>query len=126
MSKREQENREHEKHEHEKREHEKYEHAKHAREHEKDESEYRIRPHGTGYGTERAAYLEFLARRWAGSVPPTAQAYARALKQWRQLPGSVVTAPADLGVVPEAPPVDDSNQPPQTPAKNKRDEERSS
>lgn len=51
---------------------------------------------GTGYGRELPAYLHFLARRWEGSVVPTPQAYARALQQWRQLPGAVTTAPADV------------------------------
>ena len=112
MSKREQEGREREKREHEKQEHEEHEH------------ERRGRPHGTGYGRERAVYLEYLARRWQGSAPPTPQAYARALKQWRQLPGSVVTAPADLGTIPDGPPVDDSSQSPQMSPNGMRDKER--
>ena len=66
-------------------------------EHEDHTIEERLRQHGTGYGTERPAYLELLARRWQGSIPPTPQAYARALKQWRQLPGSISTVPTDLG-----------------------------
>ena len=32
-----------------------------------------------------------------GSAPPTAQAYARALAQWRRLPGSIGTTATDLG-----------------------------
>ncbi len=76
--------------------------------------EHRPEQHGTGYGTERAGYLTFLASRWVGSIPPTPQAYARALKQWRQLPGSIVTAPIDLGSLPSSSPpaVPDSSQEP--------------
>jgi len=75
MSKRDQENREREKREHE--------------EHE--------RPHVRLSGRERQVHLEIVLRWWEGSVPPTPQAYARALKQWRQLPGSIVTSATDIG-----------------------------
>jgi hypothetical protein len=71
---------------------------------ERDESDRRPKQRGTGYGTERAVYLKYLARKWQGSVPPTAQAYARALQLWRQLPGAVITEPTDLGTLPKAPP----------------------
>lgn len=87
------------------------ERAEHERrEHEGDQRE-RVRLDGT----ERRVHREIVLRWWEGSVPPTAQAYARALKQWRQLPGSIVTAPADLGTLPESPPADDSTQLPQNP-----------
>jgi hypothetical protein len=76
----------------------KHERKKHG--HDKDEREHRERQGGTGFGTERAVYLQFLARRWGGSEPPTPQAYSRALKQWRQLPGVVATAPTDLSAIP--------------------------
>jgi hypothetical protein len=68
---------------------------------ERDESERRPKQRGTGYGTERAAYLKYLARKWQGSVPPSAQAYALANRLWRQLPGAVITEPTDLGTLPE-------------------------
>jgi hypothetical protein len=64
---------------------------------------HREKPHGTGYGTERSSYEEYLARKWEGSVPPTPQAYARAVQLWRQLPGSIVTVPSDLGTIPDDP-----------------------
>jgi hypothetical protein len=76
----------------------KHERKKHG--HDKDEREHRERQRGTGFGTERAVYLQFLARRWRGSDPPTPQAYSRALQQWRQLPGVIATAPTDLGAIP--------------------------
>ena len=84
--------------------------AKHdkKREHDRDydkDDRHRERARGRGYGLERSGYLEVLARKWRGSEPPTPQAYARAVKQWRQLPGAVVTAPTDLGTLPAEPPV---------------------
>lgn len=66
-----------------------------------DDRQRRERPRGTGYGTEQAVYREYLARRWDGSDPPTPQAYSRAAKLWRQLPGAIVTTAADLGSLPE-------------------------
>jgi hypothetical protein len=58
------------------------------------------RPEGPhGRGRERQAFLDYLAKRWSGSPPPTAEAYARAESQWRQLPGAVITLPTDLGTV---------------------------
>ncbi|MGC2163755.1 MAG: hypothetical protein WA634_17740, partial [Silvibacterium sp.] len=73
-----------------------------------DERERPPRQRGTGYGRERAIYEEYLARRWQGSDPPTPQAYARALRQWRQLPGAVGTTATDLGTIPDSHPVDNS------------------
>jgi len=67
-------------------------------------------PHGTGHGTERSVYEKYLSRKWEGSDPPSPQAYARAIKLWRQLPGSIMTAPSDLGTIPESTPVDDSQK----------------
>jgi len=58
-------------------------------------SRRRERPHGRG--REREVFQEYVTRRWAGSPPPTAEAYARAERQWRQLPGAVITLPTDLG-----------------------------
>jgi hypothetical protein len=54
-------------------------------------------PHVSRQGRDRAVHLAIVAARWEGSVPPTAQAYSRALAQWRQLPGAIVTAATDLG-----------------------------
>lgn len=55
-------------------------------------------------GRERQVHLDYLLRRWLGSAPPTAEAYNRALKQWRQLPGSIVTATTDVGETEQTPP----------------------
>jgi hypothetical protein len=70
----------------------------------------RERPHGTGYGREQIVYLEYMARRWQGSGPPSPQVYSDALKQLRQLPGSVVTAATDLGTLPPKLPPSHGNQ----------------
>jgi hypothetical protein len=78
---------------------------------ERDESERRPKQRGTGYGTERAVYLKYIARKWQGSVPPSAQAYALANRLWRQLPGAVITEPTDLGAIPKSAP----QNPDQTP-----------
>jgi hypothetical protein len=42
-------------------------------------------------------FLKVRGARWLGSEPPTAEAYARALAQWRQLPGAIGVTAADLG-----------------------------
>ncbi len=78
-----------------------HEEEREERKHEDREGRHHA-PHGTGYGTERSAYLDYLARKWQGSGPPTPQAYARAIRLWRQLPGAVMTAPTDLGTLPES------------------------
>ncbi len=48
-------------------------------------------------GRERQIHVEIVRRWWEGSAPPSPGAYARALKQWRELPGSIVTTAADVG-----------------------------
>lgn len=84
---------------------------------ERDDRERRERPHGTGYGTEQKIYREYLARRWNGSDPPTPEAYSRAAKVWRQLPGSVIATASDLGSPsPSTPP----KQPAKGPSSTKR------
>jgi hypothetical protein len=60
------------------------------------------RPHGRG--REREIFLDYVTRRWDGSPPPSAEAYAQAERLWRQLPGAVITLPTDLGGPPEQPP----------------------
>lgn len=94
-------------------EHKKSRDRKHGSEESKYEpggEERHRKPHGTGYGTERSVYEKFLTRKWEGSAPPSAQAYAQAIRKWRQLPGSIMTAPADLGTVPEKNSGDDQNE----------------
>jgi hypothetical protein len=86
-----------------------------------DDRQRRERPRGTGYGTEQAIYREYLGRRWDGSNPPTPQAYLRAAKLWRQLPGSIVTTAADLGNLPEPANSHQSNDQEKNSADDKRD-----
>jgi hypothetical protein len=79
--------------------------------HDEPDDERRQHAHGTGYGREQIVYRECMARRWQGSESPSPQAYSRALKQSRQLPGSVVTAATDLGTLPPAPPPSHGDHP---------------
>jgi hypothetical protein len=108
MNKRDQNKRDQNKRDPDKRDHDREEPKR-----ERGERKHREEPHGTGYGTERSVYQKYLARKWEGSAPPTPQAYARAIQLWRQLPGSIMTAPADLGTIPESTPGDNSGEPSQ-------------
>lgn len=65
---------------------------------------------GRGPGKDRAVYLEHLRTRWLGSAPPTAQAYARALNLWRQLPGALPIPPNEPGTT-NVPPQGDGAEP---------------
>ena len=59
------------------------------REHEHEHSDRR--------GRDFPVFLKVRGARWLGSAPPTAEAYARALAQWRQLPGAIGATAADVG-----------------------------
>jgi hypothetical protein len=48
-------------------------------------------------GRDYPVFAKFRGARWQGSAPPTAQAFARALAQWRRLPGAIGATAADLG-----------------------------
>ena len=52
-------------------------------------------------GDNPAKHASIIERRWLGSPPPSFERYARALQQWRALPGAVVS-PA-TGVTTDAP-----------------------
>jgi hypothetical protein len=71
-----------------------------AEEHEREQPQRKRRERPRGQGRERQAFLDYLAKRWSGSPSPTAEAYTTAKKQWRQLPGAVITLPTDLGTLP--------------------------
>jgi hypothetical protein len=60
------------------------------------------RPRRRRDGRDREVHLEIIARRMDGGAPATPEAYARALEQWHQLPGSVVRPPTDLKSTQEA------------------------
>jgi hypothetical protein len=68
--------------------------------HEHGERPERPRPQGR----ERKVHEEIIERRLAGGAPPTPEAYARALEQWHQLPGSVVRPPTDIALPDQKPP----------------------
>lgn len=55
------------------------------------------REHSDRRGRDFPVIFKIRGARWRGSAPPTSQAYARALAQWRQLPGAVGTTATDLG-----------------------------
>jgi hypothetical protein len=50
-----------------------------------------------------------IERRWLGSIPPTAELYARALRQWEALPGAVVRSAADVQPIPTPKPAPGSS-----------------
>ena len=81
----------------------------------------RIEP-GTGLGRDREVILEILRRRWLGSAPPTAQAYARALSLWAQLPGALPIPPTEPGTAEPQPPAGGGGEP-APPAAAAQDEE---
>ena len=64
-------------------------------------------------------HADYVRRRLEGGEPPTPDAYARAARQWRQLPGATAAAPTDLGNLPEPPPAPgdrgDEDKPPDKP-----------
>ena len=66
--------------------------------------------HSDRRGRDRSVFLKIVRARWIGSDAPTAQAYARGLAQWRQLPGSIATTTTDLTVTAAKPaPADDAD-----------------
>jgi hypothetical protein len=67
------------------------------------------RPRRRRDGRDREVHLEIITRRMEGGAPATPEAYARALEQWHQLPGSVVRPPTDLKSTQESPKPEDSS-----------------
>jgi hypothetical protein len=59
--------------------------------------DHRGQEHSDRRGRDFPVFLKVRGRRWLGSAPPSAQAYAHALAQWRQLPGAIGATAADLG-----------------------------
>lgn len=47
-------------------------------------------------GQEREMHEKILARHYEGGAEPSPEAFARALRQWNQLPGTVVRPPTDV------------------------------
>jgi hypothetical protein len=69
----------------------------------KEPDTYRERPRHKPEGREHQVHQEILERRTRGGPEPTPEAYALALEQWRNLPGSVVRPPTDVTPPLEAP-----------------------
>lgn len=63
-----------------------------------------------GEGREHQVHKEILARRMRGGPEPTPEAYARALEQWKNLPGSVVRPPTDVTLPPHEEPSEPADQ----------------
>jgi hypothetical protein len=58
--------------------------------------------HEKGEAGEQQIFKDMVQRRMGGGAPPSAAAYARAMRQWQQMPGAVgFTAVPDL---PDEPP----------------------
>jgi hypothetical protein len=70
----------------------------HDRDHDRDHDGDHRRPHPAEDGSEHRVHLDIFRARWVGSAPPTADTYAKALAQWRALPGVIATSATDLGV----------------------------
>jgi hypothetical protein len=73
-----------------------------ARRDDGDDDRQREREHSDRRGRDLPVFLTIRGARWLGSAPPTAEAYARALAQWRRLPGAIGVTAADLGAAPGA------------------------
>jgi hypothetical protein len=58
-------------------------------------------------GREHQVHREILERRLRGGPEPTPDAYARALEQWKNLPGSIIRPPTDV----TPPPAEESSEP---------------
>ena len=75
-------------------------HAHHGRERQEGGDERpgdrdKERPRRRRMGREHAVHQQIVDRRLSGGAPATADAYANALEQWKQLPGSIVRPPTD-------------------------------
>jgi hypothetical protein len=97
---------ERERHEREQREREEHaqhepgqEHAPHGDEHERHGD--KDRPRRRRMGREHAVHQQIIDRRLGGGAPATPEAYAKALEEWHQLPGSIIRPPTDESASPE-------------------------
>jgi hypothetical protein len=69
-----------------------------------------MRPKHKPEGREHQVHKEILARRMRGGPEPTPETYARALEQWKKLPGSVVRPPTDVTLPPPVEPSGSADQ----------------
>lgn len=68
------------------------------------------RPKHKPEGREHQVHKEILERRWRGGPEPTPEAYARALEQWKNLPGSIVRPPTDIRQPPDEKPTQPTDE----------------
>jgi hypothetical protein len=54
-------------------------------------------------GDDPRAHAKIIARRWIGSVAPTPELFARAVRQWHALPGAVMWPATDVTAAPKKP-----------------------
>lgn len=52
-----------------------------------------VQPRRDRYVNRVEAQQALTSRRWQGGPPPTTELLARAIEQWQQLPGAVVSVP---------------------------------
>jgi hypothetical protein len=83
--------------------------------HEPDEREHHRRRERRDSGDDPRRQDLIIERRWLGSIPPTAELYARALRQWEALPGAVVRSAADVQPTPALKPPGSSATPEEGP-----------
>lgn len=69
------------------------------------------REHREESGDDPLRHARILQHRWEGSPPPTAERYARALQQWRALPGAMVSPGTGTTAGPEEASLDQGSQP---------------
>lgn len=75
--------------------HERQQHGQPRHEDEHERREDNEQPRRRRMGREHAVHQEIIERRLGGGAPATPEAYAKALEEWHQLPGSVVRPPTD-------------------------------
>jgi hypothetical protein len=68
---------------------------RHKGEHEREARDEEGRPKRRRMGREHAVHQQIVEKRLSGGAPATSEAYANALEQWQQLPGSVMRPPTD-------------------------------
>ena len=65
--------------------------------HRKEDDRYgeKDRPRRRRMGREHAVHQQIVEQRLSGGAPATPEAYAKAIEEWQQLPGSIVRPPTD-------------------------------
>jgi hypothetical protein len=81
------------------------------------------RPQPNSEGREHQVHKEILERRMRGGAEPTLDAYARALEQWKDLPGSIVRPPTDVTPPSVEEPSEPSDQGGSSPSKPEVDDQ---